>query len=267
MKSSGPLVKREDLIPKLNILLGASSGAGRKCQGLFYRISIFVDSPDNYLLFDSCPFAPFGCGKRLAVPREPSCRPLISSLLCHYLPLHVVRFIVAVVIYSANRVFWSWCWPDIGIEGFKGITPSLTDCDSSSSIVFPLRVRSSWIMASADDPEPCAPLLGMRKTVRPMVSFVFDTSATLRMTGSNLVGPNLTEVATFTPAKAPSFSVSFLRWCRNVMQKCKSASSRLGKWSRIGWHVDLHERLACWPRRDPFSMRPLYFSVSSLGDQ
>jgi len=58
----------------------------------------------------------------------------IVGLFCRRLPSNIARFVMAVVINTADRVCWGRPWSHMGVEGFKTVGPFFANFNTSSSI-------------------------------------------------------------------------------------------------------------------------------------
>jgi hypothetical protein len=93
---------------------------------------------------------------RATVDRHGRVELSVISLLSPSGPATVAGFVVAVYVYTVQRMCATWSWADRSKKGREVIFPCVTDLYSSSSII-----RKSWrarIIASAFSVRPCSVL-------------------------------------------------------------------------------------------------------------
>lgn len=92
------------------------------------------------------------------VQKYPFIISLVPVLDSWYRPSTVPRLVVAVVVLAVKRVFWRWFQPHVCKKVLERMLPSITDSDSSSSVILP--PISFFVAASAKHPLPCSILWG-----------------------------------------------------------------------------------------------------------
>lgn len=151
---SGPVrnAQRFTVVGKHSQIMPTCWHRGR-CQGFVDGPAAAQPPPEN-LLANVELASPLSNCERNSIMREVVRRALVVCLLLCCLPTAVRRFIIAVVVYSSDGVFWGRLWPHVLIKRKEGISPSLTDDCSLSSVA--RIVRSRLVMAPALYVLPCA---------------------------------------------------------------------------------------------------------------
>lgn len=131
-------------------------------------------------------------------------RPSIERLLFICCPAAVRRLIVAVVVNSI-KCFSNWTMTHIFKKVFK-LFPTLTDCNSPASIIFP--IFAPWISAPVYYSIPrfinfcIGHAMGFCALER-LHSFILVTTAASSVPCCNGICPAFPEFSTFTPARTP----------------------------------------------------------------
>lgn len=76
-----------------------------------------------------------------AVDSDPVRSGRVKLLFLSRCPTTIARFIISIIIYTVNRVFWGWSWPHIFIKILKAVLPSLANLNPSPTVSTPSYMR------------------------------------------------------------------------------------------------------------------------------
>lgn len=159
--------------------------------------------------------------------------PSISSLLKGCLPATIIRLIMSVIVFAANRVLARWHRPHIFQKLSKGFAPSIAHADSTRSVVFVFLV--CWAIASLLSLYPYRVFSTLTSSVpRHACSDLFSVqaSATLRLSwGLQAASLNDPECAALATAQPINMAASRWRLFDN-----RPASDRSSGQLNFLWH-------------------------------
>ncbi len=156
----------------------------------------------------------------------------IVGLFCACSPSAIRWFIVSVVVYAINFMFWGWKSPHVCKEILKGI-PTVTDFDSTTTIIFIKRIFR--IITSFFQSLPSIILTAIRHTVCSQPTHKhFFMNALARFCGSffQTTCTHNGFIATITLAKESWHSWFNIRRTFYSNQSSESLSSKINEF----WH-------------------------------
>ena len=209
-----------------------------KMQSLLYIPTQSVD-PIGYTVVGDATFTrPLGHCLRSAVDRKESAVSSIGRLFAKCRPLHIGRFVRAIVVDALDGMRWRGSESDVGQERFKRIRPSGAHVDTTSAVV---GVRTVVAVAASLLHSRPYDVLGASGHVRARISvpnrawMIARVAATrLRRATAYVVGAHKPFCAASASARIEQSAIDALNWagdgptingCSDSKIRCRARSS------------------------------------------